>query len=84
MRAINVNTSISNKKKLSDVYASPVLVSNLVADPRKISAAKSKVMRLNFEEGTTAAVPGVGGTNIISKYPGKLLPTVNSRLNNEG
>ncbi|GMH63522.1 hypothetical protein TrLO_g15998 [Triparma laevis f. longispina] len=81
MRAINTNTSISNKKKLSDPHSSPVLVNHLVADPRKISAAKNKVMRLNFEEGTTAAAPGVGGTNIISKYPGKLLPTVSSRHN---
>ena len=79
MRVLNTSTKISNTKKLIDPHQSPVTVGNLVADPRKIQAqlAKTKHMRLHFEQGVTAASPGTGGDNIISKYPGRLLPTVN-------
>ena len=47
MRALNTSTKISNTKKLSDPHQSPVTVSNLVADPRKLQAqaAKTKVRR---------------------------------------
>jgi hypothetical protein len=80
VRVLNNNKRISLTKKQSDPHASPVLVSNLIGDPRKQSLVGKKNFKLELggEGGGGGGKGGKGGKGgvVVSKYPGRMLPAV--------